>query len=115
MQIILSPNCKSFTGTISREHGYYIRSTKNGRFFAQRSKHSVPPDGHWKFIVACAEMANSGFIIADIKVKWDEVRDALREARHWVAADAVFRNADRQIKSEYDANNILNLKITFSL
>lgn len=115
MEIILSSNCKSFTGTISREHGYYIRSTKNGRFFAQRSKHSVPPDGHWKFIVSCAELAQSGLIIADIKVKWDEVRDALREAKLWVAADAVLRNADRQIKSDYDADDIINLKITFSL
>ena len=115
MEIFLSSNCESFTGSLGRGFGYYIRSTKKGRFFSQRSKHTVPPDGHWRFIVSCAELAKVGLHISDIKASWSEVRDALKEAHHWVAADAVFRNADRQIKLSYDADNILNLKTTFGL
>lgn len=115
MQVILSPNCKSFSGTISRYHGYSIQQRNEGFFAKRNSKGIIPPDGHWKFIVDCAELALSGLIFTDIKVKWDEVREALGEAHFWVAADAVLRNADRQIKSEYDANDIINLKITFSL
>ena len=114
MEIILSSNCESFTGSLGRGFGYFIVRRKKG-FFSVRSRHSVPPDGHWRFIVACAELAKAGLHISDIKVSWSEVRDALREAHHWVAADAVFRNADRQIKLNYDADNILNLKTTFGL
>ena len=114
MEIILSSNCESFTGSLGRGFGYFIVRRKNG-FFSVRSRHSVPADGHWRFIVACAELAKVGLHISDIKVSWSEVRDALREAHHWVAADAVFRNADRQIKFSYDADNILNLKTTFGL
>ena len=114
MEIILSSSCESFTGSLGRGFGYFIVRRKNG-FFSVRSKHTVPPDGHWRFIVTCAELAKVGLHICDIKVSWSEVRDALREAHHWVAADAVFRNADRQIKLSYDADNILNLKTTFGL
>jgi len=115
MEVILTQRCKSLTGTIGSRFGYYIRSTKTGRFFSQRSKYNVPPDGHWRFIVACAELAKLNLHIADIKVDWSEVRDALRETHHWKAADAVFRTADRQIKLSYDARDILNLKTTFGL
>ena len=80
MEIFLSPNCKSITGSLGSGYGYYIRSTKKGRFFSQRSKHTVPPDGHWRFIVACAELAQSGFMVADIKVSYVEFSDAVREA-----------------------------------
>lgn len=79
MEIILSPRCKSFTGTISRYHGYAIRRTGN-RFFSYRfNGKSVRPDGHWKFIVACAELASQGFMITDIRVKQSEIMDALHE------------------------------------
>ena len=114
MRIILSSNCESFTGSLGRGFGYFIVRRKNG-FFSVRSRHTVPPDGHWNFIVSCAEIARMGLHFSDIKASWSEVRDALKEAHHWVAADAVFRNADRQIKLSYDADNILNLKTTFGL
>jgi len=114
MEIILSSNCESFTGSLGRGFGYFIVRRKNG-FFSVRSKHSVPPDGHWNFIVSCAEIAHMGLHFSNIKVGWSEVRDALWEANHFIAADAVFRNADRQIKLNYDADNILNLKTTFGL
>ena len=108
MEIFLSSNCKSFTGSLGRSFGYYIRSTKKGRFFGQRSKHSVPPDGHWRFILACAQLAQNGLHIADIRVSREELASALREAHHFVAADHLMLVV-------YHACDIINLKTTFSL
>ena len=108
MEIFLSSNCKSFTGSLGRGFGYYIRSTKKGRFFGQRSKHSVPPDGHWRFILACAQLAQNGLHIADIKVSREEVKNALYEARCFIAMQNLS-------KDFYDARDIINLKTTFSL
>ena len=108
MEIFLSSTCKSLTGTLGRGFGYYIRSTKKGRFFGQRSKHSVPPDGHWRFIVACAQLAQSKLHIADICVSCDELKSALLEAGHHTAMWNLRLN-------EYHARDILNLKTTFGL
>ena len=95
MEIILSQRCKSFTGTISRYHGFAIRRTGN-RFFSYRfPSTSVPPDGHWKFIVECAELAKQGLMFTDIKVTAGELDDALEEATDgrlqtpWAPRDAV--------------------------
>ena len=115
MEIILSQHCESLTGTLGRGFGYYIRSTKKGRYFGQRSKHSVPPDGHWRFIVTCAQMAHSKLHIADIKVGWLELESALYEAHHFIAKQQVRKNFAYQAKTTYDARDILNLKTTFSL
>lgn len=108
MEIFLSSNCKSFTGSLGCGFGYYIRSAKKRRFFSQRSKHSVPPDGHWNFIVACAELAKMGLHVSDIKVSREELSSALREAHHFVAADHL-------LFVVYHARDILNLKTTFGL
>ena len=108
MKIILSSNCKSFTGSLGRGYGYYIRSTKKGRFFSQRSKHTVPPDGHWRFIVACAELAKVGLHISDIKASREEVMQALKEAQKFIA----LQNLRKDL---YNARDILNLKTTFGL
>lgn len=115
MEVILSQRCKSLTGTVGSGFGYYIRSTKTGRFFSQRSKHSVPPDGHWQFIVSCAEIAKNGFMLSDIKVNWLELQTALYEAKCFVASEQVRRNYADKCKATYDARDILNLKITFGL
>ena len=108
MEIFLSSNCESFTGSLGRGFGYYIRSTKKGRFFSQRSKHTVPPDGHWNFIVSCAQIAKAGLHISDIKVSRDEVMQALKEAR-------IFKPRECFKLEQYNARQIINLKITFSL
>jgi hypothetical protein len=108
MEIILSKQCESLTGCLGRGFGYYIRSTKKGRFFGQRSKHSVPPDGHLKFILTCAQLAQNRLHIADIKVSREEVKKALYEARYFIAMQNLR-------KDFYDARDILNLKTTFSL
>ena len=107
MEIFLSSNCESFTGSLGRGFGYFIVRRKNG-FFSVRSRHSVPPDGHWRFIVACAEIARMGLHLSDIKASRVEVSDALKEARHFIALQNLR-------KDSYNARDILNLKITFGL
>ena len=115
MEIFLSSTCKSLTGTLGRGFGYYIRSTKKGRFFGQRSKHSVPPDGHWRFILTCAVLAQMRLHIADIRIEWEELRSALYEAKFFVASEMVRRNYEDKNKVQYDARDIINLKTTFGL
>ena len=83
MELILTKQCESLTGSLGRGFGYYIRSTKTGHFFSQRSKHNVPPEGHWAFIVACAIIANAKFHIEDIIVSGKEVEEAITEAGRW--------------------------------
>ena len=115
MEVILTQRCKSLTGTIGSRFGYYIRSTKTGRFFSQRSKHNVPPDGHWRFIWTCAELTKINLHIADIKVDWVELSNALLEAHHFFAKRQVCRNGLLGIKTTYNAADVLNLKTTFGL
>ena len=80
MEIILTKFCKSFTGTISKRHGYAIRQ-KGMRFYGVRNtRRIVPSDGHLRFIFDCAEMTRSGFLIADIRVPFSEFLEALMEA-----------------------------------
>lgn len=110
MQIFLSPQCESLTGSLGQGFGYYIRSTKTGRFYGQRSKHNVPHDGHWRFILACADLAKSKLHIADIKVTNREIFEALREANLPSPAFLNWNNVEI-----YNAQDIINLKNTFSL
>ena len=107
MEIILSERCKSLTGNLGSGFGYFIVMRK-GRFYSVRSKHSVPPDGHWRFILACAQLAQNGLHIADIKVSREEVKNALYEARCFIAMQNLS-------KDFYDARDIINLKTTFGL
>ena len=107
MKVILSNQCLSLTGMLERGTGYFLVNRK-GQFYAQRSKHFVPPDGHWRFIVLCAELAQNKLHIADIRVNREEVKKALYEAHHFVAADHL-------LLVVYHARDILNLKTTFSL
>ena len=113
MEIILTKQCESLTGALGNGYGYFIqrRRGQDGKyhFFSQRSKHQpIPRDGHLRFIVACAELAQAKLHIADISVKKEELYDALTEANHWIAA--------RSLRLPlYNARDIINLKITFSL
>ena len=112
MEIILSKQCEALTGSLGKGFGYSIQRRRDheGRyhFYSQRSKWNVPPDGHLKFIFTCAKLAQIGLHIADISVKKEELYDALTEANHWIAA--------RSLRLPlYNARDIINLKITFSL
>lgn len=115
MKIILTEKCESLTGSVGRGFGYHIQKRKNGFFAKRNSKGIVPPDGHWRFIVACAEQAKMKLHIADIKVGWMEVQSALYDARHFTASEQVRRNYADKCKATYDARDIINLKTTFSL
>jgi len=80
MKVILSNQCLSLTGMLERGLGYHLVHRKNGFFARRDSKGFVPPDGHWRFIVLCAELAQNRLYITDIRVSRDEVEEALREA-----------------------------------
>ena len=106
--------CLSLVGMLKPELGYFL--VKRGKsFFSQRSGHGAPPDGHWRFIVLCAEMAKNGLHIKDIKVDWLELQTALYEAKCFTASEQVRRNYADKGKATYNARDILNLKTTFGL
>ena len=85
MELILSRQCESLTGSLGRGFGYHIqrRSYYDGkiRFWGVRkSKGAVPSDGHLRFILTCAELAQNKLHISDIRVGISELHDALWEA-----------------------------------
>ena len=84
MEIILSKQCEALTGSLGKGFGYSIQRRRDhkGRyhFYSQRSKWNVPPDGHLKFIFTCAELAQIGLHISDIRVSRDELVEAVEEA-----------------------------------
>ena len=71
--------CTALAGMLNPELGYFITQRPQG-FFSQRSKHGAPPDGHWRFIVLCAELAQNHLYISDIQVSRVELLNALSEA-----------------------------------
>ena len=114
MELILSKHCESLTGCLGRQFGYHIKHRKNG-FFAERNPNSeVPPDGHWKMICACADLAEMKLHVTDIKVNAEEVAVALKEAGLTTPAYCLYAYpADYpQVFNEYD---IINLKNRFNL
>ena len=108
MEIILSKQCESLTGSLGRGFGYHIQKRKNGYFAKRNSKGVIPPDGHWRFILTCAQLAQNKLHIADIRVSREELKQAMYEARIFIAMQHLR-------KDTYDARDIINLKITFSL
>ena len=105
MEIILSKDCRSFTGTISRSHGYSVRRSGE-RFFGIRStRGNVPPDGHWRFILSIAHLAPSNLVVADIRIRGTEIIGALYEAGYPIGAlEMVFPGA------VYNASDVLELE-----
>lgn len=114
MQIILSENCASFTGAISKKYGYAVRKQKGGFYGCRNSNGRVPPDGHLNFIFTHAEIAHQGLLLADVLVHVEELIDALQEARKWVPAGWLEANKNN-VPRIYHARDILNFKTTFSL
>lgn len=120
MEIIFSKQCESLTGSIGNGFGYHIqrRTGLNGktRFWGVRqSNGEIPADGHWRFIVACAVLAQNMLYITDIKVGWLELQTALYEAKCFTASEQVRRNYADNGKATYYASDILNLKTKFGL
>jgi len=115
MEIILSNQCKSLTGSLGSGFGYHIQRRKNGFFAKRNTKGDVPPDGHWRFIATCACLAQNGLHIADIKVRWSELKDALWEAGYYITADKVVINATFKDKFYYNASDVLRFKERWKL
>lgn len=106
MEVILSRYCRSFTGTISKKHGYAIRK-QGDKFCSVRNSKNVPPDGHIRFIFACAELAREGLLLSDIRILGSELLAAATEAGltfETIVPDVV-----------YNAHDILNIKKYYSL
>ena len=110
MEIILSKQCEALTGSLGRGFGYHIQRRKNGFFAKRNTKGVIPPDGHWKFILACANLAQSKLHITDIKVTNRELFKALREAYLTSPAFLNWNNVET-----YNASDIIKLKNTFGL
>ena len=108
MKIILSQQCESLTGMLNSSLGYHIEHRKNGFFSKRNQRGIVPPDGHWRFILTCAELAQNKLHIADIRVSREELKQAMYEARIFIAMQHLRKDL-------YDARDIINLKTTFSL
>ena len=80
MKIILSENCASLTGALGKGYGYAVRKHIKGFYGVRFSRGHVPPDGHLRFIIACAKLAQMRTHIVDIQLTEREFRDALTEA-----------------------------------
>ena len=110
MKVLLSEQCLSLVGTLERGLGYHLQRRKNGFFAKRDSKGYVPPDGHWRFIVLCAELTRNKLYITDIRVSNNELGTALNEAR--IGYLRLFRIP---LKKEYNAADVLLLKERISL
>ena len=107
MELFLSKYCRSFTGTLNRSHGYSI-CRKGNKFFSQRNTRGiVPPNGHIRFIFACAELAREGLLLADIRILGSELLAAATEAG--LTFETILPDV------EYNAHDILNIKKYYSL
>ena len=111
MEIILSKQCESLTGTLGRGYGYCIQKQKDKFVSKRNSKGSIPNDGHLRFILTCADLAQSKLHIADIRVSAKEFRQACKEAYRWYG-DEVAKAEDTHI---YNANDIMRFKEKFGL
>lgn len=118
MKVILSKHCLTLAGMLEHDLGYHLVRRKNGFFARRNSKGHIPPDGHWRFIVLCAELAQNGLHISDIRITGVEINKALCEAKWgsplifpfwWYNAKQVleFRNYNRILlppKEAYEAS-----------
>jgi len=116
MEIILSNQCESLTGSLGQGFGYFIvgrwsRTDVKYRYYSQRSRWDVPPDGHLRFILTCAILAQSKLHIADIRVSAKEFKQACDEADRWYG-DELVKAEDTHI---YNANDVLRFKQRWDL
>ena len=114
MELILSKHCEDISGSLGRQFGYHISHRKNGFFVIRNAKSKVPPDGHWKMICACANLAEMKLHVTDIKVSADEVADALSEAGLITPAYCLRAYPD-DYPQVFNTVNINKLKIDFKL
>lgn len=111
MEIILTDQCKSLTGSLGAGFGYHIQRRKNGFFTKRNSRGDVPFDGHWRFIVACAQLAILNSHISDILVSAKELREALDECYLWYGRDLIYAKKSQT----FNASQVLDFKIRWAL
>ena len=111
MEIILTKQCESFTGSLGRGFGYHIQRRKNGFFAKRNSKSYVPMDGHWRFIKACADLAILNAHISDILVSAKELRDALDECGLWYGHDLIHAEESQT----FHASQVMDFKKRWAL
>ena len=111
MEIILSKQCESLTGTLGRGYGYCIQKQKDKFVSKRNSKGVVPNDGHLNFILTCADLAQSKLHIADIRVSAKEFRQACWQADRWYGAE-VAKAKDSHV---FNANDVLRFKQKWNL
>ena len=111
MEIILTEQCTSITGSLGRGYGYSIQKRKD-RFYSKRdSKGDVPFNGHWCFIKACAELALRGTHIDDILVTAGELREAINEAG-FLYGDSLAKAKNGEI---FHASQVMDFKKRWAL
>ena len=119
MQIILSSQVEYLTGMLDKTTGYFIvpRKSKNGKtkFWGVQKKGNYPENGHLRFIIQCAKLAQTKLYATDVKVSSQELWLALRAAHKFQAAQVVLYNEKHSIKTTYDARDVINLVNTFLL
>ena len=86
MKLFLSPRCESITGALNKKFGYTIQRRKDAFYGVRCNNRIIPPDGHWRFILHCAQLESTRLYINDIRVAQSELHDALSEAQHSIAA-----------------------------
>ena len=119
MEIFLTKQCETLTGSLGKGYGYFIqrRRSYDGsvRFFSQRSKHPpIPADGHLRFIFACAELAQMKTHITDIRVYREELREALDEAYPGDHCALLSHHCDN-LPEPLSATDVLTLKEKLNL
>ena len=86
MEIILSKHCTNFSGSINKSYGYSV-CRRGKRFFSVRNANRhVPAEGHIRFILSCAEIAQMALHITDINIRAYELWQALIEAGQYFIA-----------------------------
>ena len=111
MEIILTEQCKSLTGSLGRGFGYCIQRRKDRFFGVRNTKGDIPPDGHWRFIIACAEMAMQKLHIVDILITARELREAINEAGFIYGGELIIANNDEI----FHASQVLDFKNRWAL
>ena len=108
MEIFITKQCEALTGSLGKGFGYHIQRRKNGFFAKRNSNGEIPADGHLRFILACAELAQMKTHITDIRVPRCEFQSALSEA-------GVSLSGARDIRHESSATDVLTLKEKLNL
>ncbi len=108
MRLFLSEQCEGLTGSLGSGYGYAVQKQRGGYYGKRNSKGVVPPNGHLRFILKCAELARMKLHIVDIRVPRIELQVALMEAGEYPASLRI-------AQTELNAEQVFNLKQQYKL